>query len=48
MRNLPINVLEVHMAKTFKRFQAIYKEDYCMESLNHLEDDPREMEDEEI
>ena len=48
MRSLPINVLEVHMAKTFKKFKAIYKDDYSMQSLNHLEEDPRVMEEEEL
>ena len=44
MRNLPMNVLEKHMSKVFKKFNNIYKSQYLMEAFEHLEVDPRQLE----
>jgi hypothetical protein len=43
MRNLPINVLERHMCKVFKKFHDIYDVQYLMDAFGHLEVDPREL-----
>lgn len=44
MRNLPMNVLERHMSKVYKKQNVIYKDAYLMESFKHMEVDPREVE----
>ena len=43
MRNLPLNVLEEHLGKIYKKYELIYKNEYRIESLGHLEKDPREI-----
>lgn len=48
MPNLPINQLSSHMVKVFKKFTDIYKEEYCLETLDHLKEDPRELSDDEL
>ena len=42
MRTLPIKVLERHMLKVYKKFNKIYGEHYLMDSLNHINVDPRD------
>lgn len=32
------------MAKVYKNWSGIYKDEYLMDSLQHMENDPREME----
>ena len=44
MRNLPMNVLERHMSKVFKKFDTIYQSQYLMKAFEHFEVDPRELE----
>jgi hypothetical protein len=44
MRNLPINVLERHMCKVYKKYSLVYQDKYLMDSLKHLEVDPRDLE----
>lgn len=46
MRNLPMNVLERHLGKIFKKYEMIYGMDYVIESLKHLDEDPRELDEE--
>lgn len=49
MRNLPINVLERHMSKVYKKLAVIYGNDvYLLDSLNHMEVDPRELDAREL
>ena len=48
MRNLPLSVLERHLAKIFKNVNIIYGNQYLMQSLCHLEVDPRDLEPKEL
>lgn len=48
MRNLPLTLLEKHLAKVYKKYTAIYESQYIIESLAHLSLDPRELSDKEI
>lgn len=41
MRNLSVNMLEKHLTKSYKSFKKLYKNDYCIESLEHMKIDPR-------
>jgi hypothetical protein len=43
MRNLPLTLLEKHVAKVYKKFEILYMGDYPIESLEHLTVDPREL-----
>ena len=48
MRNLPLSVLERHLAKIFKNVKIIYGNQYLIDSLCHLEVDPRDLEAKEL
>ena len=41
MRNLPFQILERHLTKVYRRLTEIYKDQYLMESLDHMKVDPR-------
>ena len=41
MRNLPVSLLQRHLVKCFKKYQAIYKDSYFMEVFDHVKEDPR-------
>lgn len=43
MRSLPVNVLEKNMCRVFKMFKKIYKLEYTIESLEHINVDPSKM-----
>jgi hypothetical protein len=43
MRNLPFNVLERHMTIVYKNVNSIYKDEYLLDSLDHLKVDPRDL-----
>ena len=40
LRNFPMNVLEKHLVKVYKKFVRLYKGVYVSECLEHLEMDP--------
>lgn len=48
MRNLPFNVLERHMTKVYKNHYNLYKDEYLLDSLNHLSVDRRDLTDAEF
>lgn len=45
VRNFHPTDIERNMRKVFKKFRKIYKSSYPVDSLNHLEEDPRELDD---
>ena len=48
MRNLQLSVLERHLAKVFKNVKIIYGNQYLIDSLCHMEVDPRNLEQKEL
>jgi hypothetical protein len=48
MRNLPILLLERHLAKVYKKFKLIYGNSYVIDSLQHLSVDPRTLSKKEL
>lgn len=48
MPNLPLNVLSRHLVKVYKRFDDLYKGKFQLASLNHLEEDPRKLSQQEL
>lgn len=44
MRNLPIGLLERHLAKSYKNYKTIYEDKYEKQCLEHLNEDPRKLE----
>jgi hypothetical protein len=48
MRNLPMNLLQRHMVKCYKKYQLIYKDEYVMEVFNHVKDDPRDLDPKDV
>ena len=42
MRSLPINTLEKLLLKNYKRFRNLYNNDYNINCLLHMEEDPRD------
>lgn len=48
IRTLPIVVLEKHIVKNYSKYFNLYEDEYKMDCFNHLDDDPREMSQEEL
>lgn len=43
IRNLPMQLLQRHLVKAFKKYEAIYRQEYVMEVFDHVKGDPREL-----
>ena len=47
MRSLPINTLEIHISKVYKKFSSLYQGNYIMESFENINLDAEEDDDED-
>lgn len=43
MTNLPLIILEKHLAEVYKNYRIIYGNQYILQCLEHLTKDPRNL-----
>ena len=42
MRNLTVSIIEKYIIKLYGKYQQIYGNDYVVDSLQHMREDPRD------